>query len=131
MSKSKSYFEGVGEQIRPLLDLNDRLRQILDTVKDIHLPTIAVIGGQSSGKSSVLERISGVSLPRGTGMVTRCALEIQLVRKEVTTPSITIQCGEGSACSVDLKDIVCKIQTLTDEIAPGKRINFEKSIRLR
>ncbi|GAA6067973.1 interferon-induced GTP-binding protein Mx1-like, partial [Tachysurus ichikawai] len=31
------------------------------------LPAIVVIGDQSSGKSSVLEALSGVALPRGTG----------------------------------------------------------------
>ena len=30
-------------------------------------------GRQSAGKSSVLEAISGVPFPRGTGLVTRCA----------------------------------------------------------
>ena len=38
----------------------------------IDLPQIAVIGSQSSGKSSVLENIVGRDfLPRGTGIVTR------------------------------------------------------------
>jgi len=35
--------------------------------KDIDLPSIAVVGDQSSGKSSVLEALSGVALPRGSG----------------------------------------------------------------
>ncbi|KAF3855949.1 hypothetical protein F7725_016672 [Dissostichus mawsoni] len=34
--------------------------------KDLALPAIAVIGDQSSGKSSVLEALSGVALPRGS-----------------------------------------------------------------
>ncbi|XP_053471705.1 interferon-induced GTP-binding protein Mx2-like, partial [Ictalurus furcatus] len=33
---------------------------------------------QSSGKSSVLEALSGVPLPRGSGIVTRCPLELKL-----------------------------------------------------
>lgn len=38
----------------------------------VDLPQIAVIGSQSSGKSSVLENIVGRDfLPRGTGIVTR------------------------------------------------------------
>uniref|UniRef100_A0A3Q0R860 Dynamin N-terminal domain-containing protein n=1 Tax=Amphilophus citrinellus TaxID=61819 RepID=A0A3Q0R860_AMPCI len=35
--------------------------------KDLALPAISVIGDQSSGKSSVLEALSGVALPRGSG----------------------------------------------------------------
>ena len=47
---------------------------------EIDLPQIAVVGGQSSGKSSVLENIVGKDfLPRGSGIVTRCPLVLQLV----------------------------------------------------
>ncbi|XP_022152064.1 dynamin-related protein 1B isoform X1 [Momordica charantia] len=45
------------------------------------LPAIAVVGGQSSGKSSVLESIVGKDfLPRGAGIVTRRPLVLQLHR---------------------------------------------------
>ncbi|KAL8258465.1 hypothetical protein R6Q59_030506 [Mikania micrantha] len=45
------------------------------------LPTIAVVGGQSSGKSSVLESVVGKDfLPRGSGIVTRRPLVLQLHR---------------------------------------------------
>ncbi|KAK9812407.1 hypothetical protein WJX73_008699 [Symbiochloris irregularis] len=47
------------------------------------LPSIVVIGGQSSGKSSVLEAVVGRDfLPRGTGIVTRRPLVMQLVHLE-------------------------------------------------
>ncbi|KAL3138117.1 hypothetical protein ABBQ38_005347 [Trebouxia sp. C0009 RCD-2024] len=47
------------------------------------LPSIVVIGGQSSGKSSVLEAVVGKDfLPRGTGIVTRRPLVLQLVHLE-------------------------------------------------
>ncbi|KAI4355237.1 hypothetical protein L6164_004030 [Bauhinia variegata] len=45
------------------------------------LPSIAVVGGQSSGKSSVLESIVGKDfLPRGSGIVTRRPLVLQLLK---------------------------------------------------
>jgi dynamin 1-like protein len=45
----------------------------------LNLPQIVVVGGQSSGKSSVLEAIVGRSfLPRGSGIVTRRPLILQL-----------------------------------------------------
>ncbi|XP_022530557.2 interferon-induced GTP-binding protein Mx1 [Astyanax mexicanus] len=65
------------ERVRPLIDLIDSLRQ-LGIEEDLALPSIAVIGDQSSGKSSVLEALSGVALPRGSGIVTRCPLELKL-----------------------------------------------------
>ncbi|KAI3693853.1 hypothetical protein L1987_76808 [Smallanthus sonchifolius] len=47
------------------------------------LPSVAVVGGQSSGKSSVLESIVGRDfLPRGSGIVTRRPLVLQLHQTE-------------------------------------------------
>ncbi|KAL0339150.1 UNVERIFIED_CONTAM: Dynamin-related protein 1E [Sesamum angustifolium] len=47
------------------------------------LPSVAVVGGQSSGKSSVLESIVGRDfLPRGSGIVTRRPLVLQLQKTE-------------------------------------------------
>ena len=40
---------------------------------DIDLPQIAVIGSQSAGKSSLIESISGITLPRAAGTCTRYA----------------------------------------------------------
>lgn len=48
----------------------------------IDLPQITVVGSQSSGKSSVLENIVGRDfLPRGTGIVTRRPLVLQLINR--------------------------------------------------
>jgi len=47
---------------------------------NLHLPQIVVIGSQSTGKSSVLESLVGREfLPRGSGIVTRRPLILQLV----------------------------------------------------
>uniref|UniRef100_A0A672NJD1 Dynamin N-terminal domain-containing protein n=1 Tax=Sinocyclocheilus grahami TaxID=75366 RepID=A0A672NJD1_SINGR len=53
------------ENMRPYIDLIDTLRSV-GIHKDLALPTIVVIGDQSSGKSSVLEALSGVAFPRGS-----------------------------------------------------------------
>uniref|UniRef100_A0A8D2LIW8 MX dynamin like GTPase 1 n=1 Tax=Varanus komodoensis TaxID=61221 RepID=A0A8D2LIW8_VARKO len=45
---------------------------------NLALPAIAAIGHQSSGKNSVLEALSGVALPWGSGIVTRCPLALKL-----------------------------------------------------
>ncbi|KFV45102.1 Interferon-induced GTP-binding protein Mx, partial [Gavia stellata] len=79
------------EKIRPCIDLIDSLRA-LGIEKDLALPAIAVIGDQSSGKSSVLEALSGIALPRGNGIVTRCPLELKLKRIPAT------QAWKGKIC---------------------------------
>jgi replication fork clamp-binding protein CrfC len=51
----------------------------------IDLPQITVVGSQSSGKSSVLENIVGRDfLPRGSGIVTRRPLVLQLINRRST-----------------------------------------------
>lgn len=79
-----------------LIGLVNRLQQVStalgdygnDTSTDLpslweQLPQVAVVGGQSSGKSSVLESIVGKDfLPRGAGIVTRRPLVLQLHRYE-------------------------------------------------
>ncbi|KAJ3034290.1 hypothetical protein HK097_004558 [Rhizophlyctis rosea] len=45
---------------------------------DLDLPTVVVCGNQSVGKSSVLEAICGVELPRAEGTCTRSVTEVRL-----------------------------------------------------
>ena len=59
-------------------DLQDTL-SVVKVSADISLPQIAVVGSQSSGKTSVLESLVGRDfLPRGAGIVTRCPLVLKL-----------------------------------------------------
>ncbi|PSR72524.1 hypothetical protein PHLCEN_2v11624 [Hermanssonia centrifuga] len=44
----------------------------------IDLPRITVIGNQSAGKSSLVEGISGINVPRDAGTCTRCPIECRL-----------------------------------------------------
>ena len=65
-----------------LIPVINKLQDVFNTVgrESIQLPQIAVVGTQSTGKSSVLENLVGRDfLPRGTGVVTRRPLVLQLV----------------------------------------------------
>ncbi|EIW56258.1 uncharacterized protein TRAVEDRAFT_49098 [Trametes versicolor FP-101664 SS1] len=44
----------------------------------LDLPRIVVIGNQSAGKSSLVEGVSGISVPRDAGTCTRCPMECRL-----------------------------------------------------
>ena len=79
----------VQKRARPILDLVDELRS-MGVDKDVPIPQIAVMGDQSSGKSSVLEALSGISFPRGTGLVTRCPTQVNMTCG--TTWSAKISC---------------------------------------
>ncbi|KAF8550164.1 hypothetical protein OG21DRAFT_451650 [Imleria badia] len=54
------------------------------------LPSIVVIGGQSAGKSSLVEAVSGVNVPRDSGTCTRCPMECTM-SSIATTWSCTIK----------------------------------------
>ncbi|KAJ3321793.1 vacuolar protein sorting-associated protein 1 [Boothiomyces sp. JEL0866] len=66
-----------------LIETVNKLQEAFSSVKvqnPIDLPQITVVGSQSAGKSSVLENIVGKDfLPRGSGIVTRRPLVLQLV----------------------------------------------------
>jgi dynamin 1-like protein len=71
------------EQLIPLInELHDAFGKVeIPAMRAIELPQIAVVGSQSSGKSSVLEALVGKDfLPRGSGIVTRVPLVLQLIQ---------------------------------------------------
>ena len=70
-----------------LLDEIDRLR-LQGMSEFVFLPQIVVCGDQSSGKSSVLEAISGVPFPRSDTLCTRFATEVIL--REAPTPEAVV-----------------------------------------
>lgn len=76
----------LGSELIPLLS---RLQEVfaLSGTSPLALPQIVVIGGQSSGKSSVLEALVGRDfLPRGVGIVTRRPLILQLTPRTPSDP---------------------------------------------
>ncbi|EAW90919.1 dynamin 3, isoform CRA_e [Homo sapiens] len=70
-------------EMEELIPLVNRLQDAFSALGQsclLELPQIAVVGGQSAGKSSVLENFVGRDfLPRGSGIVTRRPLVLQLV----------------------------------------------------
>ncbi|EGX52611.1 vacuolar protein sorting-associated protein 1 [Orbilia oligospora] len=84
---SQGYSQSVNDP--QLITTVNKLQDVFATVgvqNPIDLPQIVVVGSQSSGKSSVLENIVGRDfLPRGTGIVTRRPLVLQLINRAAGT----------------------------------------------
>ncbi|KAK6523759.1 vacuolar protein sorting-associated protein 1 [Arthrobotrys megalospora] len=89
---SQSYSQSVNDP--QLITTVNKLQDVFATVgvqNPIDLPQIVVVGSQSSGKSSVLENIVGRDfLPRGTGIVTRRPLVLQLINRPAGTNNPTL-----------------------------------------
>lgn len=65
---------------KQMIEIRKILNKIDSSSSHVTLPSIVVIGSQSSGKSSVLESIVGKDfLPKGSNMVTRRPIELTLV----------------------------------------------------
>ncbi|CEP64084.1 dynamin-related GTPase MGM1 LALA0_S10e01904g [Lachancea lanzarotensis] len=65
---------------KQMIEIRAILNKVDSSSANLTLPSIVVVGSQSSGKSSVLESIVGKEfLPKGSNMVTRRPIELTLV----------------------------------------------------
>ncbi|KAK8133473.1 interferon-induced GTP-binding protein Mx2 [Apiospora sp. TS-2023a] len=78
---------GLGNQAT--LTKIDKLRE-LNVGAEIPLPQLVAVGDQSSGRSSVLESITGFSFPRAAGLCTRYATQITCRRAAERSIAISI-----------------------------------------
>ncbi|KAK7204991.1 dynamin GTPase [Myxozyma melibiosi] len=80
----------------------------------IDLPQVVVVGSQSCGKSSVLENLVGKDfLPRGTGIVTRRPLILQLINIPYSSPSTLSQPPPPAPSSTTAYDPAGDLSTAT------------------
>ncbi|CAL4938623.1 unnamed protein product [Urochloa decumbens] len=108
------------DQILPVLDAVDRLRHLKVTQEGIQLPTIVAVGDQSSGKSSVLESLAGISLPRGQGICTRVPLVTRLQDDPTAdSPKLQLQYSNGREVATTEVKVADAINAATAEIAGG------------
>ncbi|KAH0068145.1 hypothetical protein KCU96_g17964, partial [Aureobasidium melanogenum] len=77
------------EDMRTVLDAVDELRAV-GVNNIIALPQIVACGDQSTGKSSLLEALTGIPFPRDTGLCTRFATQFILHRADEVSISVTI-----------------------------------------
>ncbi|KAL7988285.1 hypothetical protein Chor_007204 [Crotalus horridus] len=126
MSRSTSCTFVIMETLIPVIN---KLQEIFNTVgaEIIQLPQIVVVGSQSSGKSSVLESIVGRDfLPRGSGIVTRRPLVLQLVHVPTVEERRRKATGESVAQSEEWATFLhCKHKTFTDFSVIRQEIEIE------
>ncbi|KIY68843.1 hypothetical protein CYLTODRAFT_421292 [Cylindrobasidium torrendii FP15055 ss-10] len=106
---------GLMHLTRKLIEIRTMLLSI-DQSDTLKLPSIVVIGSQSSGKSSVLESIVGHEfLPKGNNMVTRRPIELTLVHTPPSAGKPSEEYGEFPALGLGKVKSFSEIQrVLTD-----------------
>jgi dynamin 1-like protein len=116
-------------QLRKFINVIDELRDV-GLQEHISLPRIAVLGQQSSGKSSVLENIVGIDmLPRGAGLCTRRPLEMRLnhLYEEDAKPWAKFEEVPGKKFT-DFNKVRDTIEELTDKVAGTSKNIVDKPI---
>lgn len=95
----------------------------------LDLPQIAVVGGQSAGKSSVLENFVGKDfLPRGSGIVTRRPLILQLINGTIEYGEFLHQKGKKLTSFDDIRQ---EIEAETDRVTGSNKGISNIPINLR
>ncbi|XP_039542662.1 dynamin-3 isoform X2 [Pimephales promelas] len=117
------------EDLIPLINkLQDAFSSIGQSC-NLDLPQIAVVGGQSAGKSSVLENFVGRDfLPRGSGIVTRRPLILQLVNNKAEYAEF-LHCKGRKF--VDFDEVRQEIEAETDRITGSNKGISSIPINLR
>lgn len=83
MSNGGSAATPFGNSVIPIVNKLQDIFAQLGSQSTIDLPQVAVVGSQSSGKSSVLEALVGRDfLPRGSDICTRRPLTLQLHQRQ-------------------------------------------------
>ncbi|CAL8303529.1 unnamed protein product [Merluccius merluccius] len=105
-----------------LIPLINKLQDAFSTIGqscNLDLPQIAVVGGQSAGKSSVLENFVGRDfLPRGSGIVTRRPLILQLVNNKAEYAEF-LHCKNKKF--VDFEEVRSEIEAETERITGSNK----------
>ncbi|XP_028456937.1 dynamin-1a [Perca flavescens] len=115
-----------------LIPLVNRMQDAFSAIgqnSNLDLPQIAVVGGQSAGKSSVLENFVGRDfLPRGSGIVTRRPLVLQLINSP-TEHAEFLHC-KGKKFT-DFDEVRQEIEAETDRITGANKGISPVPINLR
>ncbi|KAK3382335.1 P-loop containing nucleoside triphosphate hydrolase protein [Lasiosphaeria ovina] len=121
-----------------LLQKIDRLRE-MNIGKHVPLPQLVVVGDQSSGKSSLLESLTGIPFPSQSGLCTRYATQITQRRGSQSRVNISIIPGsdaseahkahvEGYHCSaLSGEDFHAKFPQILQEVNARMGIRMDHS----
>ncbi|KAL5787842.1 hypothetical protein ACOSP7_004791 [Xanthoceras sorbifolium] len=121
----------LGGSVIPIVNKLQDIFAQLGSQSTIELPQVAVVGSQSSGKSSVLEALVGRDfLPRGNDICTRRPLVLQLLQTKTDEEYGEFLHLPGKRF-YDFSEIRREIQVQTDKEAGGNKGVSDKQIRLK
>ena len=115
------------------LDAIDKVRLLLSELRDTAfyeeilstLPQFVACGPQSGGKSSVIRRLSGISLPEASTLCTRVATVISMRREATSAAALRVTLSGPSGVLMD--DEPADFGAVRPLVASAQEIAREKS----
>ena len=133
-------------KMKDMLDTVDKVRTTLGGLKNnqvfyeellASLPQFVCCGPQSAGKSSVIRRVSGVSLPEASTLCTRIATIIQMRRSNDISTRVTLTGLDGKHIMENtahdgesVRNIVEKAQAKALKLSPSKQFVEDHTINV-
>ncbi|KAG8645833.1 dynamin-related protein 3A isoform X2 [Manihot esculenta] len=135
-SQQQSQSAPLGSSVIPMVNKLQDIFAQLGSQSTIELPQVAVVGSQSSGKSSVLEALVGRDfLPRGKDICTRRPLVLQLLQTKRKADATEEEWGEflhlPGKRFYDFSEIRKEIQAETAKEAGSNKGVSDRQIRLK
>jgi dynamin 1-like protein len=132
---SKKKIVKIGQSLQNKVDVIDSIRNAVRE-DGLDLPGIMVAGSQSSGKSSLLENLSGIQLPVGETITTRVPLIMKLVHKQKNEKSDSkndVYIGKDivDMTKIAENEIKTHIDALTKEVTGNNGSVVNKPIYLK
>jgi len=106
----------------------------ISTLNNVTLPSIVVVGSESAGKSSTLERVAGFSLfPRDARICTRMPIKLSLINAEESDNLVTLTFPGRPDIKVSESETSEAVGRLMSEVVPPGRgvIDEQLTIEVR
>jgi len=130
MSPVKSLIAESGkDNYRALLDLIDKIRAASVEISDLPVPVFVCGGDQSHGKTSLVESVSGVRMPQGSGLKTKMPTMLMMRRADEEKATVWRHSKSDETRTVPVADIAKALEELSDEVlgsSEGKSISKER-----
>ena len=96
-----------------------KMIRLVATLSKVTLPTIVVIGSESAGKSSTLERIAGFSLfPRDAKICTRMPIKLSLINSDDSDGKVVLKFPGRADQVIDEAGAATAVGKLMAEVVP-------------
>eukprot|EP01083_Nonionella_stella_P194314 716766_1 len=108
-------FESLSSKAGDAIGLIDEIRA-LGADMYVELPTVAFVGKQSAGKSSLVEALTRITLPRADSTCTRCPVDVRTKRARAFGCQVALRWHRGGDVTVEKFAELSDLEKLEDTV---------------